>query len=92
MQNTIEYSHGDVLLVNFVLAEGTEARRRPGVVLSSEDYHRGRQYAGLLFPSVATGIIRTIKQGMMFRKPGTLSSKDMVSIEDVLRLSLGLAS
>jgi mRNA interferase MazF len=46
--------------------------------------------AGLLFPSVATGIIRTIKQGMIARKLGTMPQPDMQAIEDNLRNALGL--
>jgi len=48
------------------------------------------QGAGLLFPSVATGIIRTIKQGMIARKLGTMPQPDMHGIEDNLRDALGL--
>ena len=48
------------------------------------------QGAGLLFPSVATGIIRTIKQGMIAKKLGTMSQPDMQAIEDNLRNALGL--
>jgi len=48
------------------------------------------QDAGLLFPSVATGIVRTIKQGMIARKLGTMSQPDMHGIEDNLRDALGL--
>ena len=46
--------------------------------------------AGLLFPSVATGIIRTMKQGMIARKLGTMPQPDMQAIEDNLRNALGL--
>lgn len=48
------------------------------------------QSAGLLFPSVATGIIRTIKQGMIAKKLGTMPRPDMQGIEDNLRSALGL--
>ncbi len=51
-----------------------------------QDWHG----AGLLYPSVATGIIRTIKQEMIARKLGTMPLDDMKAIEDKLRLSLGL--
>jgi mRNA interferase MazF len=34
---------GDVVLVEFVFAEGTQKKKRPAVVLSSDAYHRGRQ-------------------------------------------------
>ena len=46
--------------------------------------------AGLLFPSIATGIIRTIKQGMIGKKLGTMPLPDMKAIEDNLRDALGL--
>jgi mRNA interferase MazF len=48
------------------------------------------QEAGLLFPSVATGIVRTIKQGMITRKLGTMPPTDMKKIEGNLRAALGL--
>ena len=48
------------------------------------------QGAGLLFPSLATGIIRTIKQGMIAKKLGIMPLPDMKSIEDNLRDALGL--
>jgi len=46
--------------------------------------------AGLLFPSVAAGIIRTIKQGMIAKKLGMMPLPDMKRIEDNLRGALGL--
>jgi len=48
------------------------------------------QGAGLLFPSVSTGIIRTIKKGMIAKKLGIMPPPDMKSIEDNLRDALGL--
>ena len=48
------------------------------------------QGAGLLFPSVATGIIRTIKQSMIGRRLGAMSRQDMQEIERKLRSALGL--
>jgi mRNA interferase MazF len=48
------------------------------------------QGAGLLFPSVATGIIRTIKQGMIARKLGSMPVSDMQAIDSKLKLTLGL--
>ena len=47
--------------------------------------------AGLLFPSVATGVIRTIKQGMITRTLGSLSCRDMDAVDHRLRLILDLA-
>jgi len=46
--------------------------------------------AGLLFPSVATGILRTIKQAMIERKLGAMLKRDMEAIERELRRALGL--
>jgi mRNA interferase MazF len=48
------------------------------------------QEAGLLFPSVATGILRTIKQGMIAKKLGTMPLADMKGIEGNLRTVLGI--
>lgn len=48
------------------------------------------QEAGLLFPSVATGIVRTIKQGMIAKKLGIMLLSDMKRIEGNLRDALGL--
>lgn len=115
MQRTTRYNRGEVVLVNFVFAEGTGARRRPAIVLTTEAYNAGRQEAivaavtsntqrlligdyvikdwegaGLLLPSVATGIIRTIKQSMITRRLGTMTLEDMQSIEDRLKANLGL--
>jgi len=47
------------------------------------------QGAGLLFPSVAMAIIRTIKQGMIAKKLGSMPQPDMEAVEDSLRDALG---
>jgi mRNA interferase MazF len=46
--------------------------------------------AGLLFPSLGTGIIRTIRQTMIDRKLGTLAKPDLEGLDRGLRRSLGL--
>jgi len=46
--------------------------------------------AGLLFPSVATGIIRTIKQVMVARKLGTMPEDDLDEVDKQLSIALGL--
>ncbi len=46
--------------------------------------------AGLLFPSIATGILRTVKQTMVGRKLGSLSKPDLDAIDRELRRCLGL--
>jgi mRNA-degrading endonuclease toxin of MazEF toxin-antitoxin module len=109
------YEQGDVILVRFLCADETGAKRRPAVIVSTGDYHRGRQEAiiaaitsnvdrlligdhliagwreaGLLFPLVASSIIRTIKQAMIERRLGVMPPEDMQAIRDKLRQVLGL--
>jgi mRNA interferase MazF len=59
-------------------------------ILVGDHLIRGWQEAGLLFPSVATGIVRTIKQGMIARKLGIMPLPDMKKIDGNLRDALGL--
>jgi mRNA-degrading endonuclease toxin of MazEF toxin-antitoxin module len=46
--------------------------------------------AGLLFPSMVTGIIRTIKRTMIDRKLGSLAKSDLEAVERELRRCFGL--
>jgi mRNA interferase MazF len=46
--------------------------------------------AGLLFPSVATGILRTVKRTMVVRKLGALAPRDLTAIEGQIRRALAL--
>ena len=48
--------------------------------------------SGLLFPSVTTGIVRTIKQNMIERKMRVVSTNDLVEIEFKLSKFLELNS
>ncbi len=48
------------------------------------------QGAGLLFPSVATSIIRTIKQDMITKRLGSMPAPDMQAMDSKLKLALGL--
>ena len=48
------------------------------------------EHAGLLYPSSATGIIRTIKRSMLRRRLGVLTAHDVNAFDQVLRRSLGL--
>ena len=50
----------------------------------------GWQEAGLLFPSVATGVIRTVKQTMIERRLGLMPSAELRAIQERLRQVLGL--
>ena len=115
MRNTTTYSSGDVVLARFVFTDESGAKRRPVVVVSSQQYQRGRQEiivvaitsnvdrlligdhlisnweeAGLLFPSVATGIVRTLKQSTIDRRLGAMYPTDMSAVQGNLRLIFGL--
>jgi mRNA interferase MazF len=46
--------------------------------------------AGLLFPSVATAILRTIKRTMIERKLGSMPKTDLGTFDRELRRSLGM--
>jgi len=46
--------------------------------------------AGLLFPSLVTGIFRTVKRTMVDRKLGSMPRPDMEEMDQKLRRSLGL--
>lgn len=46
--------------------------------------------AGLLFPSVATGILRTITGAMIERRLGTMAASDLDAVGRLLRRSLSL--
>lgn len=46
--------------------------------------------AGLLFPSVATGILRTVTRGMIDRKLGVMAKMDMDAVDNGLRRTLAL--
>lgn len=108
-------SRGDVVLVTFVFADEKGTKRRPGLIVSSDEYHRSRQEAilaaitsnvdrllagdyaiaawreaGLLYPSVVTGIIRTIKHDMIAARMGALPGSELHAVEDKLREILAL--
>jgi mRNA interferase MazF len=46
--------------------------------------------AGLLFPSLVTAIVRTVKRTMVDQKLGSLTKSDMQAVERELRRALGL--
>jgi mRNA interferase MazF len=62
-----------------------------GRILEGDHLIADWQGAGLLFPSVSTGIIRTIKAAMVDRKLGSMGSRDMEAIDSKLRLILDLS-
>ncbi|MBM4460967.1 MAG: type II toxin-antitoxin system PemK/MazF family toxin [Chloroflexi bacterium] len=111
----IACEQGDVVLVAFTFSDESGEKRRPAVIVSTNDYQRSRQEAivaaitsnvervlfgdcliagwreaGLLWPSTATGIIRTVKQSMIERRLGRLPAADLEAIRGRLRRVLSL--
>ena len=109
-----KYKQGDVVLVNFGFSEGGGYKKRPALIISSDNYHRNRQEviiaaithnikrvlfgdtkigkwkeAELIYPSLVTGIIRTIKVGVIIRKLGILSKQDFQNVQESIRKAIG---
>ena len=59
-------------------------------VLFGDHLLAGWKEAGLLFPSLVTGIIRTIKSQMIHRRLGSIPHREMMSIDLNLHKILGL--
>ncbi len=51
---------------------------------------KGWRESGLLYPSIVTGIVRTIKQDMIAGKLGELPAPELHTVEDKLREILAL--
>jgi len=109
-----KYKRGDIVLVHFGFSEGKGSKKRPALIISSDNYHRSCQEvitvaithnikralfgdtkidewkeAGLLYPSLVTGIIRTIKDSMIIHELGTLSQQDFRKVQENLRKAVG---
>jgi mRNA interferase MazF len=108
-------NRGDIVLVKFVFADEKGVKRRPGLIVSTDSYHKGREETilvaitsnidrilvgdykikawrecGLLYPSIVTGIVRTIKHDMIAAKMGELPASELHAVEDRLREILAL--
>ena len=69
-----------------VAAITSNVRRR----LFGDHLIAGWKAAGLLFPSLVTGIFRTIKQAMIDRKVGAMPKPEMQAIDQKIRQSLAV--
>ncbi len=110
----INYKQKDIVLVDFGFSEGVGFKKRPALIISSDNYHKNRQEvimaaitgniervlfgdikiegwkeAGLLYPSLITGIIRTIKANMIIHRLGLLSKIDFQKVQKNLKRSIG---
>jgi mRNA interferase MazF len=61
-----------------------------GRLLVGDHKIKGWREAGLLYPSIVTGIIRTIKHDMIASKMGELAEPELHAVEDKLRVILAL--
>ncbi len=109
-----KYDRGDIVLVDFGFSEGTGSKKRPALIISSDNYHKGRQEvivvaitgniekvlfsdtkidkwkeAGLIYPSLVTGIILTIKDSLIIHKLGTLLQQDLQKVQKNLGEAMG---
>ncbi len=80
------YTDGRQEVVLAAVTSNTHRRLLPGDTLIQE-----LAPTELPKPSVVTGILRTVKQADVTRVLGSLSARDLRSVEDSLRDALGLA-
>jgi len=45
-----KYKRGDIIVVDFGFFEETGSKKRPALIISSDNYHKSQQEAGLLYP------------------------------------------
>ncbi len=83
--SSADYNRGRLELI--VVAITSNVRRR----LFGDHRVADWKEAGLFFPSVVTGIFRTVQREMVQRRLGSLTRRDLRAVEDNLRKSLGLA-
>ena len=109
------FKPGDIVLVDFIFSEQNESKKRPALIISTEEYNKNRKdiiiaaitsniarillgdtliedwkKAELLYPSLITAVIQTIKNDMIIRKLGILSKKDLENCKKNLNKSLSL--
>ena len=61
-----------------------------GRLLAGDYRIKAWRESGLLYPSIVTGIVRTIKQDMIAGKMGALPASELAAVEDRLRDILAL--
>ena len=109
------YKSGDLVLVEFVFTDETGSKKRPALIISSDNYNKNRhevivaaitsniariltgdtmidgwEEAGLIYPSLVTGVIRTIKKNMISRKLGALTKQDLTKVQENLKKAIKL--
>lgn len=110
------YERGDIVLVPFPFSNQAITKKRPAVIISSNDYNKispdviimaitGReeqtfdivesviddwQNAGLLKPSTMKPAISTIEKDLVLRRLGSLSPRDLSSLDKALKKLVSL--
>lgn len=82
--STDRYHHGRQEVI--VAAITSNVRR----LLIGDHKIRAWREAGLLYPSVVTGVIRTVKQNMISRRLGMIAAADLEAVTHKLRAVLAL--
>lgn len=84
-----------------IVSSGTYHQARQAIIVAAITSNMARRLvgdyvivdwrvAGPLFPSTATGIIRTLKWSMIERRLGAFAERDLAAFDRVLCRSLGL--
>jgi len=85
---------------SLIISDGNYNKRRQEVIVLAITSNTERilfgdtkpvqwKEASLLYPSVITGIVRTIKKSMIYRRIGALTQKDFQQVEKNLKKILG---
>jgi mRNA-degrading endonuclease toxin of MazEF toxin-antitoxin module len=82
--STSTYHRGRQEVIVAAITSNVERRLFGDILLADWDG------AGLLYPSLVTGIVRTIKQSMIVRRLGSLRKSDRDAFDRELRKILGL--
>lgn len=109
------YKQQDIVLLDFGFSEGTGHKKRPALIISSDNYNKSRkevivaaitsnierilfgdtkierwQESGLIYPSLVTAIVRTVKNNTLLRKLGILSKEDFQNARKNIAKTVGL--
>ncbi|MDQ7821149.1 MAG: type II toxin-antitoxin system PemK/MazF family toxin [Candidatus Eremiobacteraeota bacterium] len=89
------FKPGDIILVSFAFAEKEETKQRPAMVLSTENYHKGRRE--LIMAAVTSNTVRVLAGDTVlneWKKAGLLHPSVVTAVirtikQDMVRRKLG---
>ena len=85
-------SRGDIVLVRFVFADEKGAKRRPGLIISTDHYHQGRREAILV--AITSNVARLLVGDYRiraWRESGLLSPSIVTGIVRTIRQDMIVA-